>query len=197
MKLSLRTSIAAASLVVVLAVAVPAALASGGAGGGGANAGGGSTATAPATSTSTTTTQTRTGGGAAKGGVKDVVVITPPPPPPAAPGAPCVQIVSVSAPVGYYLTYAALWNTYAIRSCSTGAAQTYNVRVQNIDVATGTVVYDVTIPYLLAGGQNINGVLDNDFAPFSTTLAIDITVSDSSGNILAEAVGQTTTPPAR
>src|SRR4051812_25685985 len=139
---------------VLVLAAAPAAFASGGGGGGGGGA---------------------NSGGVNKGGVKDTT---------ATPPVPCATIVSLSAPVGYYSVYAALWNTYTIRSCANGGNQTYTVRVRNINDATGVADWDVTSSYALTGGQNSGTVLDNDFAPFDTTYTVEVDVSDSAGNLL-------------
>jgi hypothetical protein len=167
-KLSIRNFAVSAGLVLALAVAAPAALASGGAGGGG------------------------TGGGGGGGGAKVVV----PPPAPTAPGAPCATL-NVSAPVGYYAIWAALWNEYTVKSCSTGGPQTYWVRLVNTDTATGLVAYDVTTPHSLSAGQNVRNVLDNDVALFSTTYSVDVSVSDGAGNVIASRSIAATTPPQR
>ena len=156
-----------AASLVLLLSAAPAAFASGGAGSGGGAGGGG-------------------------GGVKIVV----PPPAPVPAGAPCATI-KVSAPVGYYAGWAALWNEYAIKSCSTGGPQTYSVRVRDTNTATGVVDFDVTSLHSLSAGQNVRNVLDNDGAPFSTTYSVDVSVSDAAGNVIASQSMTATTPPRR
>lgn len=150
--------------------------ASGGGGGGNSGGGGG-------------------GGGGSRGGINDPVTPAPVPPPPPVAGPPCATFASASAPVGYYLTYAAVWNTYAILGCSSGT-QTVNVRVTETNVATGGVDYDVTMSHQLTGNQNASMVLDNDFAPFNTTYAVAMTATDAStGNVL-DTVSLTVTTPA-
>jgi uncharacterized repeat protein (TIGR01451 family) len=52
-------------------------------------------------------------GGVCKGGVCD--------PPPTTTAAPCAALGNVSAPVGYYASWAAIWNTMTVLSCSTAA----------------------------------------------------------------------------
>ena len=163
--------IAISTVGVVVMIGSPSYASGGGTGGGGASGGGGAA----------------TGGGTAtKGGLKDVV---------AAPVVPCVSLPSVTAPVGYYSVWAALWNTYTVRSCASGP-ESVTVRVTDTNVATGTVDYDVSMPTTLTAGQNQNMVLDNDFAPFSTTYAVTVTVIDSSGAVLSSASVAATTPPA-
>lgn len=184
MRFSIHKTLAAAGLVIALAVAAPSAFARGGAGTatppatGGSGGGGGGTATGG-------------GGGVNSGGVRDLTspTITP---------VACGAIVSLTAPVGYYSIWAALWNTYTVRSCATtGGAQTYNVRVRNINTATGTTDYDVTTAYALVPGQNVGSVLDNDFAPFNTSYTVQVDVSDASGNLLTTATTAATTPAPR
>ena len=126
-------------------------------------------------------------GGVCKGGICDTV----PTPVPAA----CASLTSVTAPVGYYSIWAAIWNDFTLQSCSTGP-ESLTVQVTETDVQTGAVIYDVVMPTALAAGQNLGYVLDNDFAPFSTTVAIAYTVRDTSGNVLATASTTATTLPA-
>src|SRR5437762_738029 len=67
------------------------------------------------------------GGSVNKGGVHDTT---------RAPAAPCAAFGGLSAPVGYYLTWAAIWNTFTIRNCSANA-ETVNVEVTETNAATG------------------------------------------------------------
>ena len=127
-------------------------------------------------------------GGVCKGGVCDTV------PTPVA--APCVTLTSVSAPVGYYSIWAAVWNDFTLQSCSTGS-ESVTVEVTETNVATGSVDYSVVMPTTLVPSQNLSYVLDNDFAPFSTTYRVDYVVRDSSGAVLASASTTATTPAAR
>ena len=132
------------------------------------------------------TVQVKTsGGGVNKGGVNDTTPTTP---------APCAALGNVSAPVGYYSVWAAIWNTFTVRSCST-ATESVNVEVTETNVATGLVDYDMIVPMGLAAAQNVSMVLDNDFAPFNTTYTITMTVTDTSANVLATALVSATTPP--
>ena len=127
-------------------------------------------------------------GGVCKGGVCDTV--------PAPTPAPCATITSVSAPVGYYSVWAAVWNDLTIQSCSTGT-EAVTLEVTETNVATGSVDYNLLMPLSLLASQNVSYVLDNDFAPFSTTYLITYTVRDSSGALLSTASITATTPAAR
>lgn len=128
-------------------------------------------------------------GGVCKGGVCDTV--------PAPVAAACATLTNVTAPVGYYSVYAAVWNDFTIQSCST-RSETVTVQVTETNVATGSVDYDVVYPIVLFGGQNASFVLDNDFAPFNTTYTIGYTVRDSAtGTVLGTASTTATTPPPR
>jgi uncharacterized repeat protein (TIGR01451 family) len=122
-----------------------------------------------------------------KNGINDVV--------PAAP-VPCAGLGGVAAPTGYYSVWAAIWNTFTVRSCST-SSESLNVEVTETNIATGLVDYDVIVPMSLLSGQNISMVLDNDFAPFNTTYTVAMTVTDSTtGTVLAtSSIGATTPPP--
>lgn len=126
-------------------------------------------------------------GGLCKGGICDSTSSDVPP-------VPCATFVSVSAPVGYYSTWAAVWNTFTVQSCSNGTLN-YTVEVVETDSADGSVDYDVIYPLTLAGGANQGLVLDNDFAPFNTTYDITYTLRDSNNNVLATSSTRATTPP--
>ena len=124
-------------------------------------------------------------GGVCKGGVCDLV------PPPV--GTPCAVLTSVSAPVGYYSIWAAVWNDFTIQSCSTGT-QSLTVEVTETNVSTGTVDYDVVWPTSLLPSQNLSMVLDNDFAAYSTTYQVAYSVRDSSGTLMTTSSATATTP---
>jgi uncharacterized repeat protein (TIGR01451 family) len=125
-------------------------------------------------------------GGVCKGGVCDTV--------PQPQAASCAVLTSVTAPVGYYSVWAAVWNDFTIQSCST-TMETVTVQVTERNVANGGIEYDITYPVTLQPGQNLGMVLDNDFAPFNTTYDISYTVRDSSGTVLGTASTRATTPP--
>jgi hypothetical protein len=186
-KLFAGAAVTASALAMALS---PAAMASGGKlFGGGATGGGGGGGT-----TTTTTTTGGGGGGGGGGGINSGGVNSGSGTD--APVVPCAALSNVSAPVGYYSTWAAVWNNYAVRSCATGS-ESVNVSVTNTNVATGQVDYSVTVPYTLTAGQNASSVLDNDFAPFSTDYDVKVQVTDNSGNVLATQSLAATTPPQR
>jgi len=177
------TTMAVAAL--MLGAASP-AMGSGKAAGGGATGGGG-------------------GGGGNRGGVNgggaNDPVASPPAPAPASAADPstpaCATFQSATAPVGYYLTYAAVWNDYTIRDCS-GRTENVNVEVIDADCSTGRVDYDVVYPNLIGAGQNFAAVLDNDFAPFDTSYCITYTARDAlTGAQLDQATLTATTPAPR
>jgi hypothetical protein len=187
--------------VLALMIAAPAAVASGGkAFGGGATGGGGGGG-----STTTTTTVGGGGGGGGGGnqtqnrGVTDPAQTTTPTPAPApvAPPQPgCATFTSTSAPVGYYLTFAALWHDYQVKSCNSQIENVF-VRVTDVNRATGASDYSVTVPYGLAGNGGATGVIDNDFAPFTTTYDIKMEILDQGGNVLDTSQLSATTPDPR
>jgi hypothetical protein len=125
-------------------------------------------------------------GSVCKGGACDSV--------PSVQAAPCAALTAVSAPVGYYLTYAAIWNTFTLQSCSSGS-ETVSIQVQELNQLTGVVDYDVTWYVTLSPSQNYSMVLDNDFAPNDTPYTISYTVRDASGNQLDLSSLVATTPP--
>lgn len=164
----------------------------------------GDTATTTATSTDpnasnnavTVTVQTKAaatgggggGGGVNKGGVND-------PTAPTLVATPCATLANMSAPTGYYLTWAAIWNTFTLKSCSS-VTETVNVEVTETNQATGAVDYDVIYPFSLLSAQNLSMVLDNDFAPFNTTYTVGFTATDpSSGAVLSTGSAVVTTLP--
>ena len=125
------------------------------------------------------------GGGINKNGVNDV---------PGTTTVACASLLNVSAPVGYYSVWAAVWNTFTVRSCANGS-ENLNVRVTETNSSTGLVDYDITVPMTLGGGANSSMVLDNDFAPFNTTYTVTMTATDTSGNVLSSGSVSATTPP--
>ena len=167
MSISLKKAAVAAGLVVALAAA-PAAFARGG----------GSTSSGGVNSGGVNSGGVNSGGGGTV--------------------APCATFASASATVGYYSSWAALWNTYSIRSCATsGGAQTYTLRIRDIDPTGAAAAYDVSLAYALSPGQNVGGVLDNDFAAFSTAYDVEYTLSSSNGGVLASWTASATTPAPR
>jgi uncharacterized repeat protein (TIGR01451 family) len=124
-------------------------------------------------------------GSVCKGGTCDLV--------PTVQAAPCAALTSVTAPVGYYLIYAAIWNTFTVQSCSS-SAEAVSVQIQELNTITGAIDYDVTWFVTLTPSQNFSMVLDNDFAAYSTPYTITYTVRDSSGNVLSTRSTSATTP---
>jgi hypothetical protein len=172
-KLMRRSAVTA--VVAALAVA-PTAMAFGGAGSGG---GGGGTARPVATGGGG-----GGGGGVNKGGVKDTGTT-------AAPA--CATITSVGAPVGYFSTFAALWNEYSVKSCGTGT-QNLTMTITNTNRLTGAVEFSYVAPVILTAGQNSSGMVDNDFAPFSTDYDVSFDLRDGKGTPLDTQTIQATTP---
>ncbi len=163
-------------------VATGGGAAAGGAAAGGGSAGGGSAGGGG-------------GGGAARGtGVDPTPPPPPPPPPPPAPAAvPCGALTAASATVGHYLAGAAVWNNFTIWNCAAGT-ESVNVEAIETDAISGQVAYDVTTSYGMGIGQSIQGVLDNDFAPFATTYTVTYNLTDASGNLLDTKSTSATTP---
>jgi hypothetical protein len=124
-------------------------------------------------------------GSVCKGGTCDLV--------PTVQAAPCAALTSVTAPVGYYLTFAAIWNTFTLQSCSSGS-ETVSVQVQELNTLTGSIDYDVTWFVPLVPSQNYSMVLDNDFAAYTTPYIITYTVRDASGTVLDTSSVNATTP---
>jgi hypothetical protein len=173
--------LAALGASVAVLAAAPAAMASGGAGGGGGGGGGGTARPV------TTAGGGGGGGGVNKGGVKDPTSTAP---------AACATLPSVGAPVGYYSVWAALWNEYTLKSCGT-ATQSVTLTITNTNVATGVADFSYSMTYALSPGQNVSGVVDNDFAPFSTDYDVQIVASDGKGTILDSQSVLASTPAAK
>ena len=108
---------------------------------------------------------------------------------------PCIKLTNVTDPVGYYLTWAAVWHNFTVKSCSL-STQTVNLTVTDTNTATGQAEFSETFSYYLVASDRASSVIDNDFAPFSVDYAITTTVTDaSSGAVLASATVNATTPP--
>jgi hypothetical protein len=135
------------------------------------------------------------GGGGSRAGINDVVVPAPAPVPQPPAGPPCATFTNISAPVGYYLTWAAVWNTYTVLGCSPGS-HSVNVQVTETNTATGLVDYDVTMSHVLTGNQNASMVLDNDFAPFNTDYRVTMTATDAGTGAVLDTQSLTVTTPA-
>jgi uncharacterized repeat protein (TIGR01451 family) len=134
---------------------------------------------------------------AVTGGICRQGVCDPNEPSPTPVAASCASLRNISAPVGYYASWAAIWNTLTVTSCST-STETVNVQVTETNIATGQVEYDVMYQLMLTASQNYSMILDNDFAPFNTTYTVQMTVFDnSSGAVLTQASVAATTPPPR
>ena len=180
--------------IIALMSAAPALASGGRASGGGATGGGGGG--------SATGGGGGGGGGANSGGVNGggandpAATPTPAPAPAPAPQPGCATFTSSSAPVGYYLVYAALWHDYQIKSCNP-LSETVSVRATDVNRATGATDYSVTVPYGLTGNGGATGVLDNDFAPFTTTYDIKLELIDQLGNVLDTSLLTATTPDPR
>jgi len=110
--------------------------------------------------------------------------------------APCATLTNLAVPVGYYSVWAAIWNDFTIKSCST-SSEIVNVEVTELNVATGLLDYDLVMPFSLTTGSSSSMVLDNDFAPFDTSYTITFTATDQSGNVLASGSLSAVTPPPR
>jgi hypothetical protein len=184
------------------------AMASGGkAGGGGATGGGGgATATGGGGAAAGGGSAAGGGGGGGGGGVNSggvngggandapaPVVAPAPGPGPSTPA--CATFQSATAPVGYYMVWAAVWNDFTIRDCA-GRAEDVDVETIDAECTTGRVDYDTTVPYALQSNQNVAGVLDNDFGPFDTTYCITYIATDvQTGAQLDRSTLTATTPP--
>ena len=115
------------------------------------------------------------GGGSGGGGG------TVPSPSPAA----CAVITSFSNSTGYYSVWAAIWTPFSI-STSCGPANwemTYtNGTTGAVDFARGSSTAYMT-----------SGTIDEDWAAFSTTYTVALTVTDAAGNVLATRSAPVTT----
>jgi hypothetical protein len=90
-----------------------------------------------------------------------------------------------------------VWNDFTIRNCA-GRTEDVDVETIDADCSSGRVDYDVTALYGLQSGQNVAGVLDNDFAPFDTRYCVTYVATDAlTGTVLDRSTLAATTPPAR
>ena len=125
-------------------------------------------------------------GGATAGTGIDIVsgggggTVTAPPPP----AAPCAQISSYKVTTGKYQSWAAIWANYTVKNCGIDESQT--VTVDMINYATGNVDYSRSLPTWLGVSKTVSQLWDNDFAPWSTTYQVRITVTETAtGAVLA------------
>ncbi len=104
------------------------------------------------------------GGGGGGGGT------TTPPPTTA-----CATIKSFSNSTGYYSVYAAIWTSFSISStCTANWQMTYtNGTTGAVDFARGS-----------STAYQTSGTIDEDWAAFSTTYTVSLTITDASGAVL-------------
>jgi hypothetical protein len=177
--MNIKRTAAAAALAASLALA-PTALASGGgvnSGGvnsGGVNTGGGGGAT------TTVSGGGGGGGGVNSGGVNGGGGKT---------VAGCATINSLSNSTGYWSTFAAIWTNYSIaNSCNSPISFVMDYTNQltgNVDFSEGGSVVRGS------GG----GLVDEDWAAVATPYTVQLSVEDSSGNVLTSRSTSATTGP--
>lgn len=116
----------------------------------------------------------------AQGGTPSTTTVTPVVNP-----ANCVAITTFSNKVGYYSVWSAIWTSFNIdNKCGTAL----NWRMDYTD-PNGVVVFSrsTSTQYMSSG------VIDEDWADFSTTYNVSLTVSASDGSTLASTSGLVTT----
>jgi hypothetical protein len=105
------------------------------------------------------------------------------------PSTSCVSVGKFGSSVGYYSVWAAIWTNYSIsNSCGYGL----NATITYTNGNTGAV--DFT-GYPTANAGSNGGTIDEDWAAFSTTYTVRLTVTDPySGAVLASKSQLVTTP---
>jgi len=101
----------------------------------------------------------------------------------------CVNLTQLSNTVGYYSSYAAIWTKQSFTETCGGVTWTLDYR----NVATGSIEHST-------GGlsrSSYNGTIDDDFAPFSTSYNLTLTITDSRGVVQLVQNTAATTPAAR
>ena len=88
----------------------------------------------------------------------------------------CATITSFSNSTGYYSVWAAIWTSFSFTN-SCGAAVTMNMSYLN--GTTGVIDFART------SSTMTNGTIDEDWAAFSVPYTVTMTLTDSSGAVLA------------
>jgi len=114
--------------------------------------------------------------------------------------APCASIISMNASGGYAPgsnTVGAIWAGYKVSNC--GGASQLDMELVESNQATGLVAWRNPYSPVVAGGATGGvGLVDNDYAPLSTTYQVVVNVRDhATGELLDTASMVTSTPPAR
>ena len=129
-----------------------------------------------------------------------VVSSTKPASTPAAYVAPCAVVSNLNVSGGYSpgsTTLGAIWVSYSVQNC--GGRDWYDISLTETNQATGTIDwrYDSS-PVVSANTSTGVGLLDNDYAPTSTTYLTEVTVKDhSTGETLASKSAIVSTPAAK
>jgi len=119
------------------------------------------------------------GGGGGGGGGGTTVTTTAPAP------TSCATITGFSNTTGYYSVFAAIWTKFSFSStCSTQVT----MRMTYLNGNTGNVDFSASTP--------INtGTIDEDWGAFNTPYTVTISLTDSSGAVLASQTAVITTKP--
>jgi hypothetical protein len=91
----------------------------------------------------------------------------------------CAKITAFSNSTGYYSIWAAIWTSYGISSSCSGQV---NWQMTYFDGNTGAVDFSRSGYFY---GSGTSGTVDEDWAAFSTPYTVTLTVTDSTGNVLA------------
>ena len=106
-------------------------------------------------------------------------------------GTSCVNITGFASTDGYYSVWAAIWTNWSISSsCGGGVQLTWTMSYVNGN--TGAVDFERS-SVVVHGTQG--GVVDEDWAAFSTPYTVRLSVSDSDGNVLADQSALVSTKP--
>ncbi len=117
---------------------------------------------------------------------------------PAARLAACASIISMNASGGYNpgsTAIGAIWAGYKVSNC--GGASQLDMELVESDQATGVVAWRSPYSPVVAGGATAGiGLVDNDYAPLSTTYDVIVNVRDhSTGELLDTRTMVASTPP--
>jgi hypothetical protein len=110
----------------------------------------------------------------------------------------CASIISMNASGGYNpgtTTIGAIWAGYKVSNC--GGTSQLDMELVESDQATGIVAWRNPYSLVVAGGGTGGvGLVDNDYAPLSTTYDVVVNVRDhSTGQLLDTRSMVTSTPP--
>lgn len=100
----------------------------------------------------------------------------------------CVSLTQLSNTVGYFSSYAAIWTKQSFTETCGGGGVTWRLDYRNS--STGSIEHSVSG----LSRNSYNGTIDDDYAPFSTSYNLTLTVTDERGVVQLVQNTAATTP---